>query len=89
MKEQEDRLLLKWGTIKGWHFNSEKAKELFKEYCDIGSTWSAMMQKNTPRQKEIILELIDVCDVIENDWDGITYENKQDAKDYILNYGKK
>lgn len=61
---------------------------LIDEYLDLGVSLSVMMQKDTPRQKEIILEIIDKFDGrIQNDWDGTDYtENKQAAKDYIINY---
>jgi hypothetical protein len=83
-------LLLKWGTLKGWNVeNRPELIQLMREYHEIGSNFSAMMQKDTPRQKEIILELIDKFDgPIQNDWDGTMYD-KQAAKDYILNYGIK
>lgn len=88
--EVKNYLTLKWGTLKSWGFNhSEKAAELLKEYNQIGSSFSAMAQRDTPRQKEIICELIDLCDddTIYLDWDG-KYISKQEAKDYVLNYGK-
>lgn len=85
-----NRLSLKWGTLKSWHFDSEKGQALLKEYCEIGSSYSAMMQSDTPRQKEIICELIDECDgeTIYLDWDGKDV-SKQEAKDYIMNYNHK
>lgn len=91
MKENNDHLLLKWGTLKGWCFeNSPEALERFKEYVEIGASWSAMAQQDTPRQKELICEMIDLINgPIENDWTGETYENKEDAKKYILEYGIK
>lgn len=88
--EQQNFLTLKWGTLKSWNFrNSEKGKALLKEYSQIGSCFSAMAQKDTPRQKEIICELIDLCDgdTIYLDWDGKDV-SKQEAKDYVMNYGK-
>lgn len=83
-------LTLKWGTLKSWHFESEKGQALLKEYNEIGSSFSAMAQQDTPRQKEIIHALIDACDseFIYLDWDG-KYVSKQEAKDYVTDYGKK
>jgi hypothetical protein len=86
MKEQ-NYLTLKWGTLKSWCFeNSEKGQELLKEYHEIGSCWSAMSQKDTPRQKEIICELIDLCDgdTIYLEWDGKDV-SKAEAKEYVMN----
>jgi len=84
-------LTLKWGTLKSWDFtNSKKGGELLKEYCEIGASCSAIMQDDTPRQKEILCELIDLCDddTIYLDWDA-KYVSKEKAKEYVMNYGKK
>jgi hypothetical protein len=86
MKTGPDYILLKWGSLKGWEMNSEKGKQLGDEYLKHGRSMSAMAQKDDPRQKEIILEMIDECDgSIQNDWDGNHY-TKQQAKDYITGY---
>ena len=88
--EKENYLVLKWGTMKSWNFaNSDKGIELLKEYRKIGSSVSAMMQNDTPRQKEIICELIDLCDgdTIHLDWDGKDV-SKEEAKEYVLNYSR-
>ena len=83
----ENRLTLKWGTLKSWKFESEKGKALLKEYDEIGSSFSAMQQRDTPRQKEIICELIDECndETIFLDWDGKDV-SKEEAKKYVLEY---
>lgn len=89
-KETQNYLTLKWGTLKSWDFtDSEKGLELLKEYVEIGSSISAMTQDDTPRQKEIICELIDLCDnnTIYLHWDRRNV-TKQEAKDYVMNYGK-
>ncbi len=65
-------LTLKWGTLKSWKFSgNEPAVKLIKEYHETGSSFSAMSQQDTPRQKEIICELIDLCDgdTIYLEWD--------------------
>ena len=88
--ENTNGLTLKWGTLKSWNFNSsEKGMALLKEYCKIGSSFSAMAQHDTPRQKDIICELIDLCDgdTIYLDWDGKDVP-KNEAKEYVTNYGK-
>lgn len=89
--ETRNGLTLKWGTLKSWDFdNSEKGQELLKEYIKIGSIASAMTQRDTPRQKEIICELIDLCDgdTIYLEWDG-KYVSKEEAKKYVMDYNKK
>jgi len=88
--ERKNYLTLKWGTLKEYDFsNSKKGQKLLKEYKRIGASFSRMLQEDTPRQKEIICELIDLCDgdKIYLEWDG-KYVSKQKAKDYVLNYGK-
>lgn len=91
MKENNDYLLLKWGTLKGWCFeNSPEAFEAYKEYVEIGSSFSAMAQKDTARQKELICIMIDkVNGPIQNDWTGDVYEDRAKAKEYVMEYGKK
>lgn len=87
VKTGGDYILLKWGSLKGWDLKSEKGKALSKEYIEHGRSLSAMAQEDDARQKEIILEMIDGCNgTIRNDWDG-NYYTKQEAKDYINEYG--
>lgn len=85
MKEEE-HLTLKWGTLKGWHFG-EWARPLMQEYSKIGSSASAMMQEDTPRQKEIICELIDRgnFEKVYLDWEGKEVSKKK-AKKYVMEY---
>jgi len=86
---KQSYLTLKWGTLKRWDFDSsENGVKLLKEYSKIGSSISAIMQKDTPRQKEIICELIDLCDgdTIYLDWDGKDV-SKKEAKEYVISYG--
>jgi hypothetical protein len=85
---KKDHLVLKWGTLKDWSFHSDKALTLLKEYNKIGSSMSAMMQKDTPRQKEIICELIDEGNFkkVWLYWDGKEVTKNQ-AKKYVMEYG--
>ena len=84
--EKKNSLTLKWGTLKAWEFHTEKAKKLLEEYGEIGSCFGAAQQRDTPRQKQIICELIDEVDgTIYNDWEG-TEMTKEDAKKYVMNY---
>lgn len=86
---KKESLSLKWGTLKGWEFHSEKAKKLLKEYGNIGHCISVALQRDTPRQKEIICELIDIgnFDKVFLDWDGV-FVSKEEAKKYVMNYRK-
>lgn len=85
-----DHLLLKWGTLKGWNFeNSPEAFKAFQEYCACGMRVSAMAQRDTERQKELICIMIDnINGEVQSDWTGEVYENKEDAKKYVMEYGK-
>lgn len=90
--ENKDYLLLKWGTLKGWCFkNSPEALEAFKEYVSIGSSYSAMAQRDTPRQKELICIMIDkVNGPVSSDWTGEDWtDNREAAKKYVMEYGVK
>jgi hypothetical protein len=89
MKEQNDYLLLKWGTLKGYNFeNSPEAFEALQEYGKLGMCLSAMAQKDNERQKELLCIMIDkVNGDVQNDWSGEIYENKEDAKKYVMEYG--
>jgi len=91
METQKNTLSLKWGTLKSWKFeSSETGLTLLKEYGNIGSSISAMCQKDNDRQKEIICELIDLCteDTILLEWYD-KYVSKDEAKNYVMTYGKK
>ena len=86
MKETEDYIILKWGTLKGWKITSNRGKKLFKKYCDLGASMSAMSQRDTSEQKQIICELIDlVPGDIYLDWDA-KYISKDEAKKYVMEY---
>lgn len=86
---EEEHILFKWGSLKSWNLKSEKGKELLRKYIGLGSSASVMLQHDTEEQKEIICQMIDECSgSLSNDWDGNKY-TKQQAKDYVMNYGKK
>ena len=86
---EADSISLKWGTIKSWDIHSEKGMALLRRYSEIGSSLSAMAQKDTPEQKEIICQLIDCCaGDIYMDWDG-EYVSKEKAKEYVRTYGRR
>lgn len=88
--KKNDYLLLKWGTLKGWRFkNSPEALEALKEYNKMGSSVSAMAQKDTPRQKELICIMIDkVNGSVYSDWTGENWtDNRDAAKQYVMEYG--
>lgn len=81
-----DRLLLKWGTLKGGRFESEAARAALQKYEQGGICVSVMAQRDTQEQKQALLELIDAIDgEIKNDWSGDVY-TKEQARKYVLEY---
>jgi len=78
---------LKWGTLKSWKLGAPELKPLIEEYNEEGASISGMMQRDTPRQKEIICEMIDMIGKdVYLDWDG-EYVSPEDAKKYVMEYG--
>lgn len=89
-KENNDFLLLKWGTLKGYCFaESPEAMEALNEYKELGMSMSRMAQRDTPRQKELLCLMIDkVNGPITSDWDGTDWTNDREAaKKYVMEYG--
>lgn len=86
--QEVDSLSLKWGTLKSFDIHSETGRALLKRYFEIGASYAAMTQKDTPEQKDIICQLIDGCagDIC-LDWSG-EYVSKEKAKEYVRSYGK-
>jgi len=84
---EKDFISLKWGTLKAWTLNTERCRQLFEQYCDIGSSLSAMAQEDTPEQKELICQMIDACnaETIYLDWDCVDV-SKEYAKKYVREY---
>ena len=83
----DDYLTLKWGTLKSWNLTSDKGRELLKRYVDLGASISAMAQRDTPEQTDIICQIIDECgaETIYLDWDD-KYVTKDEAKRYVMEY---
>lgn len=87
-EENENYITLKWGTLKSWKFTAPELQRLMEEYCMEGSSMSAMMQHDSPRQKEIICEMIDfIGEPVYNHWEG-EYMTPEEAKKYVMEYGK-
>jgi hypothetical protein len=85
----EDYILLKWGTLKGYRVTDNPvAQGLIRQYMELGASASAMHQRDTSQQKQIICELLRVHQgPIINDWSGDRYTVDQ-AIQYIQEYGK-
>lgn len=84
-----DHIELKWGTLKGWNISSPRGRELLAKYHVLGSSMSAMAQRDTPEQKELICQIIDECgaETIYLDWDA-KHVSKDEAKEYVMRYGQ-
>ena len=88
-RDMTQRLLLKWGNVKGWEGAADGTpfRAALDRYWDSGQGLSAM-QRQTADQREIICDVIDAVDgEIWNDWDGKVM-SKDEAKAYVRDYGK-
>lgn len=85
-----EKLTLKWGSLKAWTLNKDgPAFAALKRYMESGDVQaSAMLQRDTPEQKQAIYDLIDALDAetIYNDWDDKDM-TKEEAKAYVRDYG--
>lgn len=88
LAQARNSITLKWGTLKGWNVRTDAARKALKKYHEDGVSFSAMEQRDTPKQREAILELIDCCDDIYLEWDD-KHVSRTEAKEYILDYAKK
>lgn len=80
-------LTLKWGTVKSWDLETDEAVAAIQKWASHGRSMSAAMQHDTPEQQKDLLAAIDLMDEIWLDWDG-KQVSKEEAKEYVLNYGK-
>lgn len=90
----EQYVLLKWGSLKGWGGAEvgTPLRDAIERYHTEPVSLSAMSQRDTDGQKQAVLDAIDAVYAAggeaTNDWDGTTYATADDAKAYIINYGK-
>ena len=63
-------LTLKWGTVKSWDVESDDAMEALQKWADHGHSMSAATHKDTPEQKQALIEAIDCMDEIWLYWEG-------------------
>lgn len=88
----EQYLLLKWGSWKAYNLEGNaKAKEAMDRYNADPVEFSDMTQHDTPEQKQALCEVIDALPddaKISSDWSGERF-TKDEAKAYVMEYGKK
>lgn len=90
----KQHLLLKWGSIKGWNGAEEGTPfyDALLRYHAEPVSFSAIAQHDTDTQKQALLDAIDAVYAAggdaQNDWDGTKYATADEAKAYVLNYGK-
>lgn len=82
-----NKLILKWGTVKGWELETQEAVDALQKWANHGRTLSAAMQRDTPEQKKDLLAAIDFMDEIWLDWEDKKV-SREEAKQYVMNYGK-
>ena len=83
-----DTLLLKWGTVKGWNFDDveSEAFQRLKKYLENAPA-SCITDHPDEERKKLLCEVIDMMDgEIQEDWGGEML-SKEQAKDYVMNYG--
>lgn len=97
-------IVLKGGILKSYYFSDEfveNNKELVIEFANIwdefyNNDFCVFGASNTHKDNydlkiklcNILDKMFDLNIKIMNGWDNKNYKNKEDYKDYILNYGK-
>jgi len=84
---ENDYVELKWGTLKGWKLENPKAFAKLQEWAKEGSSMSVMCQHDTPKQKQLICEIIEIVNKpVYLHWDDKEV-SVEEAKEYVMNYG--
>jgi hypothetical protein len=84
--ENEDYVTLKWGTVKSYNIVTDEVWDLMKKYLEMGTSMSAMAQRDTPDQKQLLCDIITLIGKpVYLEWDG-KYVSVEKAKEYIMNY---
>jgi hypothetical protein len=86
--EEKDYVTLKWGTVKSYNIQNEETWALMEKYLEAGVSMSAMAQRDTDEQKELLCQVLEsIGEPVYLEWDG-EYVSVEEAKEYIRNYGK-
>jgi hypothetical protein len=81
-----DRLILKWGTLKGYTKESDEFSKALDDFMNLGMQLSCMAQDMTMAHKVALCKVIDACNgTIMNDWAGINM-TPVEAKNYVMEY---
>ena len=99
----ENFVILKWGRLKAYNFSDKfynKNKEIVEEFVNVwdeiyknhcsATGGSEEVQKNKELKNKmlnVLEKLFNLGVPIENGWDDTYYNNFNEIKDYILNYG--
>lgn len=78
-------LTLKWGSVKAWKLDTPEAQAAIQKWADGGVPTSAIMHRDTPEQKQALIEAIDQMDEIWLAWEGKKV-SREEAKEYVRNY---
>lgn len=83
----EESLTLKWGTLKQWNLDEAgPAFALLKRWAELGHSRSAPAYRDTPEQKQLICQMIDLMPGdIYLEWFG-KYVSHEEAKKYVMEY---
>lgn len=83
-----DCIMLKWGTVKGWELSKDEDIARLQKWADFGTSMSAMAQRDTPEQKEALIDFLRHFEGdFWNDWDTRKM-TRDEAIQYVTEYGK-
>jgi hypothetical protein len=97
-------VLLKWGSLKGYNFTDKFIKEHKEVVEELANVWDRIYERHcsatggsdeVQKNNQLKLDMLNVIEkiynlgvTIQNNWDNTIYDNFNDIKEYILNYGK-
>ena len=96
-------VILKWGSIKGYHFTDEFIKnnkeivnkfencwnEIYKNHFSATGGSDEVYKRNDLKLEivDVLSELFELGVIFQNGWDDTYYNTFNEIKDYIMNYG--
>jgi HD-like signal output (HDOD) protein len=86
--EKKDYVTLKWGTVKSYNIQNKETWAIMEKYLDAGVSASAMTQRDTNEQKELLCQVLEsIGEPVYLEWYA-KYVSVEEAKEYIRNYDK-